>query len=178
PPVAELRTYRIVGADLSAIVRTLQGLSRQGNLSGPAQPGKPQVQVVIDSEPRRQTLIVAGDEVTFQRVEQVLEDLSQLPVEKGLRVVPIANAKAGEVRARAMEIYDAQVAQLPGANPVEVTVDEGSNSLMVVADAEAMERFMKIMDELQRQAGPAREVRMLELRSAKAADVVAFLTDL
>lgn len=178
PPVAELRTYRVVGADLEAIARTLQGLSRQGNLSSPAQPGKPQVQVVIDAEPKSQTLIVAGDDVTFQRVEQVLKDLSQLPVEKGLRVVPVANAKAEDVRGRALEIYDAQVAQIPGANPVEVTVDEDSNSLMVVADAEAMERFMKIMDELQRQAGPAREMRMLELRSAKAADVVAFLTDM
>ena len=48
------------------------------------------------------------------------------------------------------KIYDAQVAQIPNANPVEVTVNAASNSLMVVADAEAMQRFVKVMDELQR----------------------------
>lgn len=178
PPQARLKTYPIVGQNLDAIARTLTALAARGNLSGPAQPGKPSVQVVIETEPRSGTLIVAGDETTFERVEAVLRDLSAVPVEKGLRVIPIANVSAADVRERAVRIYEAQVAQIPGANPVEVTVDEETNSLMVVADAEAMERFMRVMDELQRQMGPAREVRMIELRFARAEEVVAFLTDL
>ncbi|MCC6676589.1 MAG: hypothetical protein IT436_05540 [Phycisphaerales bacterium] len=178
PPIAELKTYRVVGADLKAIAQTLQSLNRQGNLSGPAQPGKPPVQVVIETEPKSSTLIVAGDEVTFQRVESVLKDLQAVPVEKGLRVVPVANVKAEEVKGRALEIYNAQVAQIPGAQPIEVSVDEKTNSLMVVAAQEDMQRFMKVMEELQRQTGPAREIRLIELKMAKAAEVVAFLGDM
>ncbi len=177
-PVAQLRTYRIVGADPQAVSRMLQGLARQGTLSGPAQSGKQKVDVVIEVEPRSSTLIVAGDQVTFEKVEQVLSDLTAVPVERGLRIVPIANAQAGDVRDRAMTIYESQINQIPGAGPVDVTVDEGTNSLEVVADREAMDRFMRILEELQEQVGPAREVRLIELRLAKAQDVVGFLRDL
>ena len=178
PPVAELRTYRIIGADLDAVSRTLMALARQGNLSAPAEPGKQAVQVVIETEPRSGTLIVAGDETTFERVEAMLEDLSAVPVEKQLRVVPIINADAENIRERAIELYAQQIAQIPGANPVEVSIDRSANSLLIVADAEGMGRFTRVLEELQRQAGPERDVRLVELRFAKAADVIAFLEDL
>lgn len=178
PPKAELRTYRVTGSNLEAIARTLNGMATRGILVGPAQPGKPTVQVLVETEPKSSTLIVAGDSVTFERVEQMLKDLSAVPVEKGLRIVPVINARAADLRDRAVKIYNAQVAQIPGANPVEVTIDESSNSLMIVADGEAMARFMKVMDELNRQAGQPRDVRLIELRFAKAATVKAFIDDL
>ena len=178
PPVAELRTYQVVGADLQSIARMLQGLSQNGSLSGPAQSGRPKVPVVIETEPKSSTLIIAGDEVTFEKVEQVLKSLTAVPVEKGLRIIPVANAEASVIRERALAIYNAQVSQIPGANSVDITIDEESNSLEVVADAEAMTRFMRIMDELQRQIGPAREVQMIELRLAKVGEVIGFLEEL
>ncbi len=178
PPVAELRTYQVIGADLGSIARMLQGLSRNGSLSSPASSGRPKVPVVIETEPKSSTLIVAGDEVTFEKVEQVLKSLTAVPVEKGLRIIPVANTEASAIRERALAIYNAQISQIPGANPVDITIDEESNSLEVVADHEAMARFMKIMNELQRQIGPAREVRMIELRLAKVNEVVGFLREL
>lgn len=178
PPVAELRTYHVVNADLQSVSRMLQGLSQNGSLSSPASTGRPKVPVVIETEPRSSTLIVAGDEVTFEKVEQVLDSLTAVPVERGLRIVPIANTDAADVRDRALMIYNAQISQIPDAKPVDVSIDEESNSLEVVADTEAMVRFMKILDELQRQIGPAREVRMIELRLAKVSDVIGFLEEL
>jgi type II secretion system protein D len=178
PPVAELRTYQVIGADLGSIARMLQGLSRNGSLSSPASSGRPKVPVVIETEPKSSTLIVAGDEITFEKVEQVLKSLTAVPVEKGLRIIPVANTDAAAIRERALAIYNAQISQIPGANPVDITIDEESNSLEVVADHEAMARFMKIMDELQRQIGPAREVRMIELRLAKVTEVIGFLREL
>ena len=178
PPVAQLRTYRIERADLRAVASMLTGLARRGTLSGPAQSGKQKVDVVVEVEPRSNTLIVAGDGVTFEKVEQILADLTAVPVERGLRIIPIANADADDVRARSQAIYNAQVAQIPGAGPVDITIDESTNSLEVVADAEAMGRYMDIIDELQRQIGPAREVRLIELRLAKAVDVIAFLEEM
>ncbi len=178
PPIAQLRTYRIEKADLNAIASTLQNLSRNGNLSAPATSGGQPVRVVIETEPRSNTLIVAGDDVTFERVEQMLQDLSAVPIERGLRIVPIANADAALVRDRAMAIYDAQVAQIESAGAVDVTVNADTNSLEVVADDEAMQRFMDVLDELQRQAGPAREMRLIELRFASSETIVGFLEDL
>lgn len=178
PPVAELRTYHVVNADLNSVARMLQGLSQNGSLSSPASSGRPKVPVVIETEPRSSTLIVAGDEVTFEKVEQVLKSLTAVPIERGLRIVPIANAEASEVRERALTIYASQIAAIPDAQPVDITVDRASNSLEVVADVEAMDRFMKILDELQRQIGPAREVRMIELRLAQVGEVIGFLREM
>ncbi len=178
PPVAKLQTYRVERADLRTVATMLTGLARRGTLSGPAQPGKQKVEVVVEVEPNSNTLIVAGDEVTFEKVEQILADLTAVPVERGLRIIPIANADASAIRERSLAIYNAQIEQIPGAGPVDITVDDSTNSLEVVADTDAMDRYMDIIDELQRQIGPAREVRLIELRLAKAADVIAFLEEM
>jgi hypothetical protein len=100
PPQAELKTYHVVGSNLDAISRTLNGMATRGVLSGTAQPGKPQVQVMIETEPKSSTLIVAGDATTFERVEAMLKDLSAVPVEKGLRIFPVANLRAEDVKVK------------------------------------------------------------------------------
>ncbi|MEO0483605.1 MAG: secretin N-terminal domain-containing protein [Planctomycetota bacterium] len=177
PQVAELRTYRIVDADLSAVARTLSNLARRGNLSGPAQPGRQPVDVVIETEPLSGTLIVAGDEITFERVGAMLDDLSAVPTQREVRVAPIANASAEDVRSRALEIYVAQIEGDPRAGEVSVSIDDDSNALMVVGETDDVDRFVGILDQLQRQIGPAREVRLIDLRFATPARVVAFLED-
>src|SRR5690606_4378672 len=82
------------------------------------------------------------------------------------------------IRQRAVTIYQAQVAGMHGAGEVEVTVDDTSNALEIVADTEAMARFMQVLDELQRQAGPPRDVRLVQLQRAQVADVIAFLREM
>ncbi|MFG0243164.1 MAG: secretin N-terminal domain-containing protein [Phycisphaerales bacterium JB054] len=178
PPQAELRTFRVVKGDLNTITSTLSGLARQGALSSPAQPGKQAVKVMVEAEPRSSTLIVAGDDFTFTKVEEILESLSAVPVERSLRIVPISNVPALTVRDRAMTIYNAQIAGLPEAQPVEVTVDEVSNSLEIVGSLDGLDRFSAIIDQLQRQTGSAREVRLLELKLAKVTDIISFLEEM
>lgn len=178
PPSAKLRTYRVVNADVATIKRVLEGMDRQGNLSAPAQPGRQSVRVTIEAEPQSGTLIVAGDSVTFERVEAMLEDLSAVPTVRETAIVPIANADAQEVGDRALSIYQAQVAGVPGAGEVELSINETTNALEIVADARAMERFLGVIDLLQDQAGPPREARLIQLQQARAADVIEFLKDL
>lgn len=178
PPQAELRTFRVVKGDLNTITSTLSGLARQGALSMPAQPGKQAVKVMVEAEPRSSTLIVAGDDFTFTKVEEILESLSAVPVERSLRIVPISNVPALTVRDRAMTIYNAQIAGLPEAQPVEVTVDDDSNSLEIVGSLDGLERFSAIIDQLQRQTGSAREVRLIELKLAKVTDIISFLEEM
>ncbi len=178
PPAATLRTYRIERADINAVAATLNAMARQGVLSAQAQPGKPSVPVTVQAEPVSGTLIVAGDDTTHEQVESILADLSAVPIERGLRVVRLANADPNDVAQRAMTIYDQQVADVPSAGTVDVSVSAQTNSLMVVADDESMARFLRILDELENQAGPPRELRLIELQHTTAADAVAFLNDL
>jgi type II secretory pathway component GspD/PulD (secretin) len=178
PPQATLRTYAIERGDLTAIANTLRQLANAGSLNAPAQPGKQRVPVTIESEPRSGTLIVGGDEVTHEIVERLLSDLSMVPVERELRVVRIENADPRSVAQRASEVYQQQIAEIPGAQPVDVSVDESTNALLVVAEAEAMSRYMRILDQLEQQAGPPRELRLYELQHASAETVIAFLNEL
>ncbi|MBK7406066.1 MAG: hypothetical protein IPJ41_16040 [Phycisphaerales bacterium] len=178
PPQAELRTFRVIKGDLDTITSTLNGLARQGALAAPAQAGKQPVQVMVQAEPRSGTLIVAGDETTFSKVEEILKSLSAVPVEKSLRIVPISNVPAADVRDRALAIYQAQIAGVPEAEPVEVSVDDNSNSLEVVGDLDGLNRFVQIIDQLQRQTGSAREVRLIDLKLAKVNDIVKFLEEM
>ncbi|MFG0259678.1 MAG: secretin N-terminal domain-containing protein, partial [Phycisphaerales bacterium JB041] len=115
---------------------------------------------------------------TFPKVEEILESLSAVPVERSLRIVPISNVPALTVRDRAMTIYNAQIAGLPDAQPVEVTVDENSNSLEIVGSLDGLDRFAAIIDQLQRQTGSAREVRLIELKLAKVTDIISFLEEM
>ncbi|HZW10966.1 MAG TPA: secretin N-terminal domain-containing protein [Phycisphaerales bacterium] len=178
PPQAELRTFRVVKGDIDTIAATLSGLARQGALSEPAQAGKQPVQVMVQAEPRSGTLIVAGDKATFAKVEEILGSLSAVPVERSLRIIPVANVPAAEVRARALAIYQAQVEGLPDAEPVEVSIDDNSNSLEVVGDPDGLARFAEIIDQLQQQTGTAREVRLIDLKLAKVDDTIKFLEEM
>lgn len=178
PATAELRTYRVENADIQVIAQALKGLASRGVLSSPAQAGRQAVQVLIETEPRSKTLIVAGDAVTFEKVEQMLADLSAVPVEQELRIVPITGQLASSIASRAEQIYEVQTASLPDAKPVDVTVDEESNTLEIVGEAESMTRFLAVLDELQSQTGPSRQIRLVELRESDALDVTAFLTEL
>ncbi|MEK6700759.1 MAG: secretin N-terminal domain-containing protein, partial [Planctomycetota bacterium] len=178
PPQAQLRSFRVQGKSLDAVKASLMGMVAQGVIAPAPTPGKPLMPVAIYGEPSSSMLIVTGDEAVFAKVESVLKDLSAVPNERALRVYPIVNAKAVDIAKRADDLYKAQTAGDPTATPAEITGDEKSNTLSITADALSMPKVVKILDELQKQTGPTRDIRMIELKLAKAGEVVKFLTEL
>ena len=178
PPQAELRTYHIERGDVSQIARTLNELARQGVLSEPASEGGKAVEVIIQAEPVSRTLIVAGDELTFAKTEQMLADLQAVPVPRSLRVFGVTGADPRNMADRAQRLYEEQTAEIPDAGDVTVEVDRENAALLVVADDEAMIRFAAILNELQASIGPPPDVRLVALEHADAAEAVTFLRDL
>ncbi len=175
PPSAQLRTYPIPRGDAGMIARTLTELARRGVLSAPPVDGGKSVEVTIQAEPLSRTLIVAGDEVTFEKVEQMLKEIGNVPIERSLRVFEINGADPADVAAQAERLYTEQTAEMPNAGAVSVEVDPDGSTLLVVADDEAMVRFARILTELQAAIGPPPDVRLIALEHAKAEEVVAFL---
>ncbi len=178
PPLAEIRTFPIQNADIKTIEKTLNDLARSGSLSAPSEAGKPSVKVTITAEPVSHTLIVTGDDTTFERVEELLTRFEAVPVERELRIIAIANADPSDVRDQALNLYEQQSEGIPDAPVIEVEVDNNSNALMVVAEKEGMVRFLGIIDKLQESYGPGMEVELIALSHANAEDVVVFLRDL
>ncbi len=172
----ETRTFQLAKARPSALAGKLARAARP--LLTPADGG-------AYAEPRLEpldelgTLIVRAQPAQFATIEQLVKRLDQQePGSARLTVLPVTNGKPSEVRERALAAYAAQVAGVPGATTPEVTADDGAGALQIVGDPEAIARFTQIVGELQRLAGPARDVRMIELKVAQADAVVLFLNDL
>ncbi len=178
PPTAELRTYHIERGDPTQIARTLSDLSRQGVMSAQPTDGSKPVQVIIQAEPISKTLIVAGDEVTFAKTEQMLKDLQAVPVRRSLRVIEVTGVDPQELADRALRLYKEQTADIPDATAVSVEVDHDNASLLVVAEDEAIFRFTAILNQLQQSIGPPPEVRLIALEYVDATEVVEFVTGL
>ncbi|MCH8314363.1 MAG: hypothetical protein IIA64_00185, partial [Planctomycetes bacterium] len=178
PPTAELRTYHIERGDPTQIARTLSDLARQGVMSAQPTDGSKAVQIIIQAEPISKTLIVAGDEVTFAKTEQMLKDLQAVPVQRSLRVIEVTGADPQELADRALRLYKEQTADIPDATGVSVEVDHDNASLLVVAEDEAIFRFTAILNQLQQSIGPPPEVRLIALEYVDATEVVEFVTGL
>ncbi len=176
PPRAELRTYFVENGDLNQIVSTLNQL-RDVLVRHPEDGSKP-VQVLIQAEPQSRTLIVAGDEVTFAKVEELLKQIRPIPKTRELTVIDVQRGDPQDLADRAQQIYTTQTADQPGVGAVSVEVDRDNSTLLVVADAESMIRFVSIVNQLQESVAPPADVRLVPLEYAKADEVVAFLADL
>jgi type II secretion system protein D len=176
PPQAQLRTYRVERGDLSTITQTLNNLRSQ--LVKQPEDGSKPVEVLIQAEPTSRTLIVAGDDVTFAKVEQMLEDLSVVPVPRELRVIEVMRAEPRDLADRALAVYADMTKDDPSAGAVEVEVDESNGTLMVVAEPQPMVKFIGIVNQLQEALGPAADVRLLTLEYARPSEVVSFLDEL
>jgi general secretion pathway protein D len=59
-----------------------------------------------------------------------------------------------------------------------VQIDATTNSLMIIAEEQAMARFVAIINQLEKAIGPGQEVRLTPLEYATASDVVDFLRNL
>ena len=178
PPLAELRTYHIDRGDPAQIARTLTELARQNVMSRQPTDGTKAVAVTFSAEPVSRTLIVAGDEVTFEKTEQMLRDLQAVPIQRTLRVFEITGANPQDLADQALRLYEDQTADMPDAKTVTVEVDRDNATLMVVAEDEAMFQFATILSALQESIGPPPGVSLITLEFAQASNVVTFLEGL
>lgn len=134
---------------------------------------EPQVEAIDDLR----LLIVRAHPSQFAVLDTLIKQLD-IPGERAVRTIPVSGDTASTVREKALAMYQTQLSQQPGWNAIDVTADDRSGTLLVVADNESMRRFTTIVEELQRRSGPAREIRMIELKKAKAEDIAASLQSL
>jgi type II secretion system protein D len=142
-------------------------------------PEIPDVPVQVDAVDELGLLVVRARAQQLGAIAQLVEKLDGRDgTPRELRVVPVTEGKAAALKDRAMPLYQQQVEKAGPVESLTVTVDEQTNSLLVVAARAEIDRFSRILEELQKQSGLAREVRLFEIKMAKAQDIVTFLTDM
>ena len=178
PPQASLKTWSVVRGEGSQIASTLQMLAGQGVLSRPGENGEKAVEVTVQFEPRSRTLIVAGDDFTFGKIEEILADLEAVPVRRALRVIEISAGDAAEISARAIRLFDEQTAGNPDFTPVEVEVDAVNGTILAVGEDESLNRFSQVVAQLESTQVRPPDVRLVSLQHSDSTEVVEMLTEL
>ncbi|MHC4903904.1 MAG: secretin N-terminal domain-containing protein, partial [Planctomycetota bacterium] len=176
---SEVRTYRVVHADLNALRATLQQLSSSGGLSPAGRDRR--IPISINVEPVSRSLVVSGPSDIFARVEQVLADLDtkRAAPATSLRFFKLANARAETLVPMLREILlrrlaeDVEQAGPDAAQLLNISADRKTNTLIISAPAEIMPVADALIAELDhpRAAVDAVDVRIFQLTQADAAQV-------
>jgi type II secretion system protein D len=181
----EIRTYRIVNAELPAVAQTLERLAQGGALVQAA--GDRRTAVTVTTEPVTRTLIVSGPAAAFVRIEEVIESLDGKPAgpATALRFFRLQHAAASEIADLLREVLLARIAvEMPGATAtnralLEVTAEPRSNTVIVSAP----QALLTVAEELVRQlddpaaAAGAPMIRVRPLVFADAAEVSRALAE-
>ena len=187
PPQAEIRTWKILDMDGAKVVSTLEGLARKGVLSRAGTDGGMAVEVSIEFEPQSRTLIVAGDDYTFEQVEEILKSLdssAHMP-QTIMRVFQLQQARADSVAEMLQGILVARILEdVPGIDGeadaqrmLKITADRKTNIIILMAPAEMMpiaEELIQALDTTAAAVGDA-TVRVRPLTFAEAGLVAASL---
>ncbi|MHC4320002.1 MAG: secretin N-terminal domain-containing protein [Planctomycetota bacterium] len=176
---SEVRTYRVIHADLNALRATLQQLSTTGGLSPAGRDRR--IPISINVEPVSRSLVVSGPSDIFDRVEQVLGDLDakRAAPATSLRFFKLANARAESLVPMLREILlrrlaeDVEQAGPDAAELLNISADRKTNTLIISAPPEIMPVADALIAELDhpRAAVEAVDVRIFQLTQADAAQV-------
>ena len=178
PPQAELRTWDVSRGEGDQIAVTLQALAGQGVLSRPGTNGEKAVEVTVQFEPRSRTLIVAGDDFTFSKVEEILVDLQAVPVVRSLQVIEIGAGDATEIASRATRLYGEQTEADPDFTAVEVEVDSVNGTILAVGEEASLARFTQVVRQLESAQSRPPDVRLISLEHVDALETATMLDQL
>jgi type II secretion system protein D len=175
----EVRTYRVLRANLDAAANALRQLAAGGSLSPSGQDRR--VPVTISAEPVSRSLIVSGPGDVFPRVEEVLHQLDarQAGPATALRFFKLRNARAEALAPMVREILLRRVTEDvadAGADPgslLNLSADRVSNTLVVSAPPPVLNVADSLVRELDQPltASGAVDVRVFQLAQAAAPTV-------
>ena len=172
-----------VGAMIESIFaarRTAQSL--------PGQPPLPSTQIKLEPDALNNSLIVSASKENLELIQDLLKRLDAPPVIAGgvLEVFPLQFADAARVGAMLSSLVQQGLyrpGQLRGApaaataDKLAVTVDPRSNSLFVSASPETMAVVREVIKRVDTQEqGPAGDVRLFQLKHARASSLATTLT--
>lgn len=135
--------------------------------------------VKFASTPDGRGLVITGPDADVAAMEQLITSLDvpgQGP--KDVRRLPVGAGDGKSLLERSLAIYKTQTEGVAGAGPVEASLDETGTSILAIASPDALQRFAKIVEELGRHVGQQRDIRLIELRFAPAANVKSFMDDM
>ncbi|MFA6044387.1 MAG: secretin N-terminal domain-containing protein, partial [Phycisphaerales bacterium] len=160
-------TLRLAHVEPASVQRILEGLLSQ----------RQKLAVRFVPTPDNKGLVVMGPDADVVTVEAIVKSLDvETDATREVRVTHIAGSDPADALKRAQELYTQSGKSVK--EPVQATFYSESNAAALVGTREGLSAFEQILSGVADSVGPKRDVRLLEIKQAKAADVAAFLADL
>ncbi|MEM7227865.1 MAG: secretin N-terminal domain-containing protein [Planctomycetota bacterium] len=151
---SEVRTYKVIHADLTALANTLRTLASNGSLNPSGRDAR--VGISITTEPISQSIVVSGPVAVFDRVEEVLDELDTRRARpttvlrfytlEFARADALANMLRSVLSARLTE--DVPEAGMQGEALLNVTADGKTNTVIISAPESLMPVAEALIEQL------------------------------
>ncbi|KAB2949445.1 MAG: hypothetical protein KJ057_10050 [Phycisphaerae bacterium] len=134
---------------------------------------------VIVADTRSNSLIVAAGPEDFAQIKQLVESLEQESAVDSIRIFGLKFADAMQMKTKFEELFDGLTQLMGEENQPTFISDERSNSLIVAATQDAMERVETLITKLDVESGPTTAVlEAYALIHANAVTLAAKMTRL
>ncbi len=149
--------------------------------------------LTIVPDERLNTLFVQGSRADREKIDELLEvlDTDELPEALAAtkpRIIPIENTRASRIEDVIQDIFRKQLtattvgtaAAMPAWLAPQISVDQTTNSLVVMAPSPLVDEIVELAQTLDKAAGddPAQNVKIIRLKKASAEYVEEALRDL
>lgn len=131
----------------------------------------------VIANPRGNTLVVADYADNVRRIRTLIAQIDQ--DRASTRAVTLRNSSAREIAAVLTTLTGVPGADgKPGRGPVSVVAVDGSNSVLLRGDPEAVDRLLPIIADLDQRAQSTDDVKVIFLRHANAEQMLPVLQQL
>lgn len=169
---------KLQNASAEEVVRMLEQLQKSGAAAGQGEPAK---SLVLVADKRTNSVLVSGDDMQRARVRALISHLDGPLAQSGnVKVVYLQYAKAkdlAEVLGKVLQNVQQGAAgqQNPpaaGKTKASIEADEGTNSLIITADAEVMNTLAAVIERLDiRRAQVLVEAIIVEMNATNSRDL-------
>ena len=182
--------FAVRNTGAAGIAATLEELfrskTRTRTSSGSYRTASPQLIIVPDG--RLNTILVQGSRADRAKIEGLLKVLDTAEVPKTLpankpKLIPIVNTKATRIEQVIRDMFETQLSSSGGKDSLpswlssEMSVDEVTNSLVVMAPSPLIDEITDLAERLDKAAGenPAEGIKIIALKKINAARAVEAL---
>lgn len=142
--------------------------------------GRPEDTITVTALPQTKAVAVAASAEKMTEVEAFIRaiDNEQISPQMEYRIYPLVNAQPSKVLNQLNQLL-APIRQTRPNDPITVTVDEVTRSVIVTARAETFDQIDRIIKVIDTQPSfPAADVLVLQLRRADATQLAGVLTQM
>ena len=167
----EVRMIALKNADATSTAQTLSRIFIQGQTQRSGTQSQPAI--VIEANAESRTIMVRADDETFKKIDELVQKLDQTGASNKVYILPLEKSRAADMAVKVNDLYRQMQQSSKGKTlePMAVTADERSNSLVIASSELQFKEVSEWVDQLEQMGPPRTSPRVIQLENADPAEV-------